>query len=225
MVSTHTAQSNLRLNDEPPLRYLLSVPEGEPPKLGWPMLCFLHGYDEAAPLDIHGALTRHGPLWPEAAVRSRGDFIIVAPQLPTGGDLWHRHADDVRRIVGDIQQLYAGDGRRSYLSGFSFGANGVFDLAILQPDDWAALWPVDPTRVPREPLQRPVWLAIGDAARRSTQGFIGALDLQVADSGNLDADRLYLDQGADHVGSAQLAYADERIYRWLLSKRLPVQAG
>jgi hypothetical protein len=33
-------------------------------------------------------------------------------------------------------------------------------------------------------------------------------------------ERVYLDQGEDHVGTARLAYADDRIYRWLLGRRL-----
>jgi predicted peptidase len=217
MVSSHKLQSNLLLNDEPPLRYLLAVPDGEPPKSGWPVLCFLHGYDEAAPLDIHEALTRHGPLWPQADLRARREFIVVAPQLPTGGDLWHRHADDVRGIVDEVQQRYVGDVQRLYLSGFSFGGNGVFDLAIDQSDLWTALWAVDPTRVPRQDIQRPVWLSIGDAARRSTPGFVRSLGLEPLEGDNPHGERWYLDQGADHVGSAQLAYSDARIYAWLLA--------
>ncbi|MBW3534585.1 MAG: hypothetical protein KY453_05120, partial [Gemmatimonadetes bacterium] len=33
-------------------------------------------------------------------------------------------------------------------------------------------------------------------------------------------DRVWLDEGADHVGSARRAYADGRIYAWLLARRL-----
>jgi hypothetical protein len=34
-------------------------------------------------------------------------------------------------------------------------------------------------------------------------------------------DRVYVDQGQDHVGTARLAYRDARISSWLLSKHLP----
>jgi hypothetical protein len=33
-------------------------------------------------------------------------------------------------------------------------------------------------------------------------------------------DRLWLDEDLDHVGAATSAYADERIYDWLLGKSL-----
>ncbi len=170
-------------------------------------------------MDIHEALTRHGPLRPAKPARPVEQFIIVAPQLPTRGDVWHRYAGAVQMILSDVQQQHQGNPKRAYLTGFSFGGNGVLDLALLQPDTWAALWAVDPTRVPAQNPPRPIWLSFGQVARHRKEDFIHDLDLlPVVESG--EADRVYLDEGADHVGSATLAYRDERIYHWLLSKRL-----
>ncbi|HNY66333.1 MAG TPA: hypothetical protein PKM41_12935 [Deltaproteobacteria bacterium] len=204
-----------------PLRYLLSLPSGRGAKEGLPVLCFLHGYDEAAPQNITTALTRHGPLRKGGAKGASGGFIVIAPQLPFAGDIWYRFADDVRRIVDDVRVRYGGDPSRTYLTGFSFGGNGVFDLALVQYDLWAALWPVDPTRMPDSDPGRPVWLSFGEVSRRYKNGFIKVLGLKPADD-RPEGPRLYLDQGEDHVGSAALAYRDERIYRWLLSQRLSV---
>lgn len=204
-----------RVVEASPLRYLLSVPEGaaDGPR---PVLCFLHGYDEAAPTEILEGLTRHGPLRAESHPSVTDEFIVVAPQLPTPGDIWRRYADVVQRIVACTQQELGGDPARTYLTGFSFGGNGVFDLALAQPGFWAALWPVDPTRVPVENPGLPVWMSSGEVSRRGEARFIERLDLgPVTDS---PGDRVYLDQGMDHVGTATLAYQDERIYRWLLDK-------
>jgi hypothetical protein len=203
------------------LPYLLSIPTAPAePDAGMPLLCFLHGYDEAAPADIRKGVTRHDPLKPQSSSLAREQFIIVAPQLPRGGDIWHRYADTVKEIVTHIRTEYQVDPQRMYLTGFSFGGNGVFDLALMQANTWAALWPVDPTCVPPRDVERPVWLSIGEVARRSTDGFRRTLDLEPA-VGTPTADRLYLDEGEDHVGSATLAYRDNRIYQWLLSKTLP----
>jgi poly(3-hydroxybutyrate) depolymerase len=199
-----------------PLPYVLSVPPpGDDPA---PVLCFLHGYDEAAPLDIREAMERHGPLRPGNPAMVGDTFIVVAPQLPRAGDLWHRYADQVREIVASVQREHVGDAARTYLTGFSFGANGVFDLSVAQTDLWAALWAVDPTRVPRAEIDQPVWLSVGGVMRRATDAFVRSMDLLPAGGGPIP-DRAYLDQAADHVGSAALAYADERIYRWLLDRR------
>ncbi len=204
-----------------PLRYLVSVPKPRAPGTqGLPVLCFLHGYDEAAPLDIRKALTRHGPLRKGSSTRAVKEFIVVAPQLPApGGDVWHRYGNDVLKIVHEVRRTYRGDESRTYLTGFSFGGNGVFDIALNYAGFWAALWPVDPTRIPESDPGRPVWLSFGEVSRRAKNGFIRGLDLKPADSSEKN-DRIYLDQGQDHVGTATQAFRDDRIYTWLLSKSL-----
>lgn len=109
------------------------------------------------------------------------------------------------------------DPARTFLTGFSFGGNGVFDLALMQPGSWAALWPVDPTRVPPQDPGRPVWFSSGEISRLRAGSFIRRLRLEPI-QGAGPGDRVYEDRGADHVGTARLAYRDDRVYRWLLSR-------
>jgi predicted peptidase len=200
-----------------PLRYLLSVPAARGPRRVFPLLCFLHAYGEAAPRDIRRALTLHGPLRGTSSPRAREEFIVVAPQMLIGGDLWNRYADVLRQIVSEVCSEHGGDPRRLYLTGFSFGGNGVFDLGAAQPDLWAALWPVDPTRAPTKKLKRPVWLSLGEVSRARKRRLIETLGLQT----DIAGDFVWLDEGLEHVGTATSAYADERIYDWLLAKSLP----
>jgi hypothetical protein len=75
-----------------------------------------------------------------------------------------------------------------------------------------ALWAVDPTRVPNCDPDRPVWLSVGSIARVRQSTFIPALRL----GRDQDGERVYDDHGDGHVGAAQRAYADQRIYSWLL---------
>ena len=211
----------LHVVETSPLKYLIRTCGcGAVPVHAPPLLCFLHGYDEAAPLEICAALTRHGPLQATHPPSALDQFVIVAPQLPTRGDVWHRYAHAVRQIVLEEAQNYGCDEQRLYLTGFSFGGNGVFDLALAQPDLWAALWPVDPTRVPTQPIAMPIWLSIGEIARYQARAFIQRLALEAADSVTT-GDRVWCDDGADHVGTATRAYSDARIYAWLRSKRRP----
>jgi poly(3-hydroxybutyrate) depolymerase len=200
-----------------PLPYLVSVPDAAPPSGGWPVLCFLHGYGEGAPMEIRAALTRHGPLREGSAPAARRDLIVVAPQLPARGDLWTRYGPAVLEVVRRVLGEHAGDPGRSYLTGFSFGGNGVFDLALTQPGMWAALWPVDPTRVPPADPGAPVWLSSGEVSRRGERAFVDRLSL-APPADPAPGDRVLVDYGADHVGTATAAYADERIYRWLLGR-------
>lgn len=213
--------STLRPLQGAPLPCLVSLPAAAAVTAAtWPVLCFLHGYDEAAPMPLRDGVTRHGPLRPGSSPLATSEFVVVAPQLPRAGDVWAQYADAVREIVRRVQAEHGGDPARTYLTGFSFGGNGALDLGIAQPEPWAALWPVDPTRVPRGPVAQPVWLSVGGVARRATSAFVRSMDLVQAKGDAPEGDRLWLDEGEDHVGSATLAYRDDRIYRWLLARQL-----
>lgn len=204
--------------DAAPLRYLLSVPGSPPLQRGpAPVLCFLHGYDEAAPTEIRRGLTRHGPFASIAPASVADQFILLAPQLPAAGDLWHRFADAVAELVAQVQQRHGGNRARTYLTGFSYGGNGVFDLALRQRGLWSALWAVDPTRAPPEDPGLPVWLSSGEVSRRRRDAFLHRLRLSPLDGEEPAADGVYQDHGLDHVGTAAAAYRDPRIYAWLLS--------
>lgn len=198
-----------------PLRYLISVPPIPAPR---PVLLFLHGYSEAAPEDIHITLAKHSPLNPDAAPLARAEFIVVAPQLPRAGDIWHTQTHAVESIVRDVQDEHGGDVARTYLTGFSFGGNGVFDIGIARSEIWAALWSVDPTRVPHTDPGLPIWLSSGALSREMEGGFVGRLQLQAL-SGDLGNDRIFTDDLLDHVGTAAAAYANVRVYEWLLMHR------
>jgi acetyl esterase/lipase len=203
------------LDESGPLPCLISVPgsAGGP----WPLLCFLHGYDEGGPTPIERALIRHGPLAEGASPMATARFVVVKPQLPARGDTWHCHVEDVAEVVRRVRADHPVDPDRCYLTGFSFGGNGVFDLALADRGAWSALWAVDPTRVPSADPRRPVWLSSGEVSRRRAGAFIGRLQLEPPD-GDQPPDRVYEDRGEDHVGTARLAYADDRIYRWLLAR-------
>jgi predicted peptidase len=202
-----------------PLNYLIFLPPTYTPEAGpWPVLCFLHGLGEAAPMDIHAALTLHGPLREGNPPRGSNHFIIVAPQLPApGGDIWNRYAPAVQQLVKAVQAQYHGDPRCTYLTGFSFGGNGVLDLALAQSDFWAALWAVDLTRVSGSP-ERPIWLCLRQGHPR-THDFISGLKLSPVET-DLQRNRVYTVSGLDHVDAATSAYRNSRIYDWLLEKHL-----
>ncbi|MEW5930980.1 MAG: hypothetical protein AB1941_26250 [Gemmatimonadota bacterium] len=74
--------------------------------------------------------------------------------------------------------------------------------------------------VPAADPGRPTWLSFGEVARSRRAGFLQRLGLRDAAEAP-GADRVFTDRGEDHVGSATSAYREERVYRWLLSRRLP----
>jgi poly(3-hydroxybutyrate) depolymerase len=183
-----------------------------------PLLLFLHGRDEAAPLDIQHALRAHSPLHPGAAPDSRERFIIAAPQLAApGGDVWLRHAAQVRDIARALHRELGADPRRTYLTGFSFGGNGALDIGALQPHMWAAIWAVDPTRLPALPFTRPVRLSAGACAAPLRQAF----QLHPATPAAHDAPRVYEYVDPGHTAAARIAYGTPANYGWLMEHALP----
>jgi hypothetical protein len=145
-----------------------------------PVLCFLHGYDEGPPTPLLEAAARHGPLAASASPRV-DEFLVVAPQLPQRGDHWHRFAEEVWELAFDAARRFDGDRRALCLTGFSYGGNGVFDLAEAKPEAWAALWSVDPTRLPRRELAAPLRLC-----RDQGEGHVGCATKAYADDGHYD---------------------------------------
>ncbi|HNR13581.1 MAG TPA: hypothetical protein PLG17_05070 [Thermodesulfobacteriota bacterium] len=213
-------ESLLRVKELAELPYVVSVPRITAPESdAWPLLCFLHGYGEGAPMPIRQALTLYGPLAAASSPLATAEFIVVAAQLPARGDIWYRYADSVLKVTRSVQAQHRVNPRKMFLTGFSYGGNGVFDLALEQREFWAALWPVGPTRIPEVDPGRPIWFSSGEISRHYAHAFIRRLHLEPLHQGE-PGDRTYVDQGQDHVGTAKLAYQDDRIYRWLLSKEL-----
>jgi hypothetical protein len=206
------SEVELLLKESDTLRYLLRRPitRGEESPA---LLCFLHGSDEAAPCETLRALTRHGPL--RGSARAGEPFVIVAPQLPEHAEAWLPWADAIQDIVLHEVIQHACDPRRVYLTGFSIGGNGVFDLARIQPHLWRALWAVDPARVPEHDSDIPVWLSLGSVARPQASTFIRHLHLRPASH---LSDRVWEDSGSNHADTAHRTYSDERVYRWLLQR-------
>jgi hypothetical protein len=105
------------------------------------------------------------------------------------------------------------------------------DIGSLQPDVWAALWPVDPGRYQPVDLSgrhvnrsnRPIWVSAGESARQHISSFCGmwgAVNLDRAANAP-DPTRVYEDRGLDHVLTATVAYRESVIYNWLLTHPLP----
>jgi predicted peptidase len=205
------------LPDTLPLRGVVSLPDLPAGAQQSPLLVFLHGLNEGPPTEVRAALTRHGPLRAGSAAIARERFVVLAPQLPRRGDYWSLFIAEVETLVDFACAQWRVDPDRVYLTGFSLGGDGVFDLALLAPERWAALWPVDPTHVPPRDPRLPLWLSLGTAARGKTAEF--AEHLRLNHSGFGAGSLVYHDDGLDHVDTARLAYADASIYGWLLARR------
>ena len=117
-------------------------------------LLFLpHGYDATATnrcpliLFLHGAGERGTNLWLVAkhgppkivTLETNFPFIVVSPQCPAG-KIWSN--DLLLALLDDVENKFAVDLHRVYLTGISMGGFGTWSLGLSHPERFAAIAPI-----------------------------------------------------------------------------------
>ena len=117
--------------------YLLYLPlDYNDADKNFPLVLFLHGSGERGTdiekVKIHGLpkLINQGKDFP---------FIVVSPQCPDD-IFWN--VDILIALLDDIDSKYRVDTNRIYVTGLSMGGHGTWELAMRQPDRFAAIAPV-----------------------------------------------------------------------------------
>jgi predicted peptidase len=120
------------------LRYLSYLPKGYPGTNGqlWPLMLFLHGVGERGN-DIQLAAV-HGPL-KQVKQGQEFPFIIVAPQC-AAGELWQN--EPLLQLLNHVEEKFAVDTKRVYLTGISMGGYGTWQLGLEHPEKFAAIVPI-----------------------------------------------------------------------------------
>lgn len=120
------------------INYLLSFPEGyEGHKGKWGLIVFLHG------MDMRGAdvtkLNNYGIFGIGKGLSL--PFVVAVPQCPSES-YWNKERDAVMALVTELTRKHHIDVNRIYLIGYSMGGYGVWDLAINNPQTFAAIVPL-----------------------------------------------------------------------------------
>lgn len=105
-----------------------------------PILLFLHGSGERGNDNAKQVTVGLGPY-----IRARmADFpaIAVFPQAPEGSEWMGASADMALAALDAATREFGGDPQRTYLSGLSMGGYGTWELALMQPQRFAALVPI-----------------------------------------------------------------------------------
>lgn len=120
-------------------RYVIYVPQDYSPNNAWPLIVFLHGAGERGAdgliqteVGIGSAIRRYPDRFPA---------IVLFPQCPEN-EFWDVMFAPMEGMMQRIQEEYAVDASRIYLTGLSMGGFGTWLWASMRPDTFAALMPI-----------------------------------------------------------------------------------
>ena len=142
------------------MAYLLHLPPDYDASQSYPLLLALHGLGESGD-DLEKLKVNGMP----ALLETQPDFpaIVVMPQCPAGS-WWTYHVHKLVALLDHIEATYSVDPDRIYITGLSMGTWGLWALAMLQPQRFAALIAICGRGEPRlaERLKNiPVWVFHG----------------------------------------------------------------
>lgn len=193
--------------------YLLVLPEPFRPERKLPLILFLHGAGErGSKLEI---VNRAGPF--RRMKEWKIEAILLAPQCPEDQDTWRPEA--LARLLDQVERVYSIDKSRVYLTGLSMGGEGVWSLAGLQPERFAAIAPICGEGNPEDAAKLakiPIWAFHGseDLIVPAKNG-LAMIEAVRAAGGN---PKFTVYQGVGHDSWTQ-TYNDPEFYRWLLSQK------
>lgn len=203
-------------------RFQVYVPAEYTPARAWPVLVDLHG--NGAQGDDGIRQTAHFLAEEIRLKRSRFPLIVIFPQAARG-TTWRSPAM-AKMVIAELGQTAAefhADDTRLYLSGFSMGADGVYEIAAEWPERFAALiaisghGPDDDADLVRQ--VRGIPLKIFHGARDERVDVDRARRL-AADLKKAQAPVEYTEfPDARHGPTAERVYADPAVIDWLLSQR------
>ena len=119
-------------NDRSRQPYSISVPEAYAGKNPIPLLVDLHS---------HGWTQWYRQFQGHPAVELN-DMIVVAPHGRGSCDYMWIAEDDVLAVIDDVMRDYSIDGDRVYVTGYSMGGTGSWNMAVRFPDRFAGSYPV-----------------------------------------------------------------------------------
>ncbi len=211
-------EKTLTLPDKSAWKYVVYVPPqyDDDPDHRWPVILFLHGSGE-----IGTDNRRHTGVGLPAHIRRHSDkfpFIVVMPQAH---GMWFRGANGAAAwgALDATLRDYRTDPDRVYLTGLSMGGFGAWELAVLQPNVFAAVVPIcgeAPTEYLSNMVDVPVW------------AFHGSDDPNVPVSGSREAVKTLKALGGkpkytEYPNKGHKVwddvYGSNQLYRWLLKQR------
>ena len=210
------AKFSKRVTKTVELNYLLYLPDDyETTTTKFPLVLFLHGAGERGndleKVKVHGPpkLIKNGAKFP---------FILVSPQCPEG-KWWNM--ESLTMLLDDVQSRLRVDKSRIYVTGVSMGGYGTWELALTQPNRFAAIVPICGGGRPwmaRLIAHMPVWAFHGAKDKavnpRESEEMVAAINA----AGGAAKLTIYPDATHD---SWSRTYDNPEVFEWMLQQQLP----
>ena len=196
------------------MRYWQFVPKGYNGKKNLPLMLFLHGAGERG--DNLDKVKRWGP---PKLVGKRKDFpfVVISPQCPRG--TWWK-VEGLYQLVNHVADSLKIDRQRMYVTGLSMGGFGSWQLMDRYPKLFAAGVPIcggGKAESAKNLVDIPIWAFHGDADG-VVKADLSKLMIKAIEKAGGKKARLTLYPGVGH-NSWSRAYANEEVYKWLLSHK------
>lgn len=190
-----------------------------------PVILFLHGAGESGHNDVLPATVGIGPAI--AAAPERFPALVVFPQASRGYGWRGFNLAAAAAALADVENGYAVDRERVYVTGISMGGYGTWLLALQQPERFAAAVPVcggldrtasdlDFAKAARRLANVPQWVFHGDADDIIPVEESRTMVRALRDAG---ADVRYTEYAGVRHNSWDRAYAEPALMPWLLGQR------
>lgn len=226
----------LLLADGVPHRYQVFVPSRAAGGARPPVILFLHGSGERGDDNLKQVAVGLAP-----AIRKRMDTfpaIVAFPQMHEDRADEASFNRTALTILDRVQAEFDGDPARTYLTGLSLGGFASFDLALMQPQRFAAVVPVcggfkNPKVWDRERIDEIGGMWTPDQAAQRMKGqpfwiFHGGKDDVVPPEQSREMVEALKRAGADvrytefpqaNHNSWDPTYASEELWTWLFAQR------
>jgi predicted peptidase len=201
------------------IEYLVHLPAeyAAAPERHWPAILFLHGAGERA--EPSERLLALGPL---AYARTHPDFpfLVIAPHCSMH-EAWS--PDALGALLDEVQERYRVDKDRLYLTGFSMGGWGTWQLAMEMPQRFAAIAPLCGRVIPLLAFRlwkTPVWAFHGGRDEVVDRGHSEEMVETLRGMGDGVDVRLTIYPEAGHEIWPE-TYNNPELYAWFLKHALP----
>ena len=199
---------------EATIRYWQFVPKSYNGKKNFPLMLFLHGAGERG--DNLDKVKKWGP---PKLVGKRKDFpfVVISPQCPRG--TWWK-VEGIYQLVNHVAGSLEIDRQRMYVTGLSMGGFGSWQLMDRYPKLFAAGVPIcggGKAESAKNLVDIPIWAFHGDSDG-VVKADLSKLMIKAIEKAGGKKARLTLYPGVGH-NSWSRAYANEEVYKWLLSHK------